>query len=93
MLYYPESKSLIIIYTKAFSTGQAENYTVSCFHIPALLHCQELESALALKKMRLAVFTSVCMKDGRELCSPGSGLVSKALCLHCQDTKTSSETI
>lgn len=40
VLYYPESKHLITIYTKAFSAAQAENYTVSCSHIPALLHCQ-----------------------------------------------------
>lgn len=42
VLYYPESKSLITIYTKAFSTAQAENCTVSCSHVPAVLHCQEL---------------------------------------------------
>lgn len=67
VLYYPESKSLITIYTKAFSTAQAENYTVSCSHIPTLLHFQEVESALELIKKKLAVFTSVYMKDAAQV--------------------------
>lgn len=93
VLYCLEVKSLITIYTKAFSTAWAENYTVSCCHIPALLHCQELESALELIEMKLAVFTSACMKDSREVRRPCSGLASRKLCLHCWDTKTSSETV
>lgn len=60
VLYYPESKSLTTIYTKYFSTVQAENYTFSCSHIPVLFHCQELESTLELIRMGLAVFMSMC---------------------------------
>lgn len=30
------TKKLNTIYTKAFCTAQAENFTVSCSHIPAL---------------------------------------------------------
>lgn len=82
VLYYAESKSLTTIYTQDFSTAQKENYTVSCSHIPVLLHCQELESTLELIRMKLAVFTSMCMEDGREVCSSGSGLVSRELYLH-----------
>lgn len=37
VLHYPESKSLITIYTKAFSIAHAENCTVSCSHVPAVL--------------------------------------------------------
>lgn len=96
VLYYPESKSLITIYTKAFSTAQAENCTVSCSHVPAVLHCQELENAWERHKgtkMRLAVFISMCTKDAREIHSPGSGLASRELCLPCPDTKTTSESV
>lgn len=93
VLYYPESKSLITIYTKVFSTAQAENCTVSCSRIPALLCHQELEVALEVIKMRLVVFTSMCMEDGREVHSQGSGPDSRELALHCPDTQISSETV
>lgn len=42
VLYYPESKRLFTIYTKAFSIAEAENYSLPLSHIPALVHCQEL---------------------------------------------------
>lgn len=42
VLYYPESKSLIAIYTKVFSAAEAENYSFSHSHIFALVYCQEL---------------------------------------------------
>lgn len=91
MLYYPESKSLIAIYTKVFSAVEAENYSFSHSYFCTRILSRALRKCLGVNKDEVCI-SYKHVYEGQQR-NPGSGLASGRVCIHCPDTKISSETV